>query len=111
MIRRPALEAEEAAALIAHTPTQKKRGCMIGSDRAILYAAAIGTGLRFEELHSLTPESFDLDADPPTITCLGEHTKNGKEAIQPIRPELAEMLRPWLAGKLPREPVFRRGQP
>jgi integrase len=103
---RRALEAEEAAALIAHTPTQKKRGRMTGPDRAILYAVAIGTGLRFQELHSLTPESFDLDADPPTITCLGENTKNGKIAVQPIRPELAEMLRPWLQGKTPGIPVF-----
>ncbi len=60
----------------------------------------------FQELHSLTPESFDLDADPPTITCLGENTKNGKIAVQPIRPELADMLRPWLSGKAPGKPVF-----
>jgi hypothetical protein len=56
---------------------------------------------------SLTPESVDLDADTPTITCLGENTKNGKDAIQPIRPELAAMLRSWLAGKAPGSPVFQ----
>jgi integrase len=103
---RRALEAGEAAALIANTSTQRKRAGMRGPDRAILYATAIGTGLRFKELHSLTPESFDLISDPPTVTCLGENTKNGKIAVQPIRPELADMLRPWLSGKPPGRPVF-----
>ena len=101
---RRALEAEEAAALIAHTPTQKKRGRMPGPDRAILYAVAIGTGLRFEELHSLTPESFDLDVDPPTITCLGENTKNGRDRSPADPPRaggdaspLASRQGPWEA--------------
>jgi site-specific recombinase XerD len=105
-IARRALEAEQAAALIAKTPTERTRASMTGPDRAILYATAVGTGLRINELLSLTPESFDLDADPPSVTCLGENTKNGRLAIQPIRPELAEMLRPWLAGKPPGKPVF-----
>jgi integrase len=105
-IARRALEAEEAAALIATVPTLRRRAGLTGADRAIVYAVAMGTGLRLAELQSLTPESFDLDAPQPTVTCLGEHTKNGKEAIQPIRPELAEMLRPWLAGKAPGKPVF-----
>jgi integrase len=66
----------------------------------------LGTGYRLGELCSLTPESFHLDDDPPTIFCEGEFTKNGKDATQPIRPELAEMLRPWLAEKPPGRPVF-----
>jgi integrase len=57
-------------------------------------------------LESLTPESFDMDSSPPTITCQASYTKNGKEAVQPIRPELAEMLRPWLAPKAPGQAVF-----
>ncbi len=103
---RRALEAEEAAALIATTPTLRRRGGLSGPDRAIVYAVALGTGYRLGELCSLTPESFHLDDDPPTIFCGGEFTKNGKDATQPIRPELAEMLRPWLVGKAPGKPVF-----
>lgn len=34
----------------------------------MLYRVASGTGFRANELRSITPESFDLDADPPTIT-------------------------------------------
>jgi integrase len=54
----------------------------------------------------LTPENFDLGVDPPTITCHESYTKNGKTAIQPIRQELADILRPWLALKEPGMPVF-----
>ncbi len=57
------------------------------------------TGFRAAEVSSLTPSSFDLDADTPTITCSAGYTKNGKEARQPIHPTLAEALRPWLKGK------------
>jgi integrase len=103
---RRALDSGEAATLLAITPTQRTRARMPGQDRAILYATALGTGLRLGELCSLTPENFDLDADPPAVTCSGEHTKNGKDAVQPIRPELAAMLRPWLLGKPPGKPVF-----
>jgi integrase len=105
MVRR-ALEAEEAAALIAVTPTLRRRACLSGPDRAIVYATALGTGFRLGELMSLTPESFRLDEDPPVIICLGPNTKNGKDAIQPVRPELADMLRDWLKDKPPGEPVF-----
>ena len=103
---RRALEPEEAATLIAVTPTLRRRGGLTGADRAVVYAVAMGTGYRLGELCSLTPESFHLDDDPPTIFCEGEFTKNGRDATQPIWPELAEMLRPWLVGKAPGKPVF-----
>jgi integrase len=103
---RRAFNPDEAAALIATTPSLPRRASLDGPDRAILYATATGTGLRLGELSSLTPDSFHLDAVPPATTCRAQYTKNGKEAIQPIRPELAEMLRPWLASKLPGTPVF-----
>jgi site-specific recombinase XerD len=105
-LTRRALTSDEAVALIAKTPTERARARMTGPDRAVMYATALGTGFRVRETLSLTPESFNLDCDPPTITCLGENTKNGKLAMQPIRPELAEMLRPWLTGKPPEKPVF-----
>ena len=41
---------------------------MPGPDRAMAYRVALGTGFRAKELRSLTPASFDLDADPPTVT-------------------------------------------
>jgi integrase len=79
---------------------------MTGEDRAILYATALGTGFRAGELRSLTPEDFDPDADPPTITCRAAYTKNRHVAVQPIRPELADLLRPWVREKVPGVAVF-----
>ena len=34
----------------------------------MVYRLALGTGFRASELRSLTPASFDLDADPPTVS-------------------------------------------
>jgi len=77
-----------------------------GADRAMVYRLAAGTGFRAKELRSLTPESFDLDAEPPTVTVAAAHSKRRHQDVQPIRRDLAEVLRPWLAGKLERRPVF-----
>ena len=85
------LAPEAAAGLIATTRTQPFRWRLTGEDRSILYAIALGTGFRAGELRPLKPEDFNLDADPPTITCRAAYTKNRKEAVQPIRPELAEL--------------------
>ena len=49
---------------IIHTPMHN----LPGPDRAMVYRLALGTGFRAGELRSLTPASFDLDADPPTVT-------------------------------------------
>jgi integrase len=103
---RKALQSGEVVALIETTRTLPTRAKISGPDRAMLYATAVGTGFRLGELQSLTPESFNLRSDPPTIVCDAAYTKNGKKADQPIREELAGLLRPWLAGKAPGKPVF-----
>jgi hypothetical protein len=72
----------------------------------LLYAVAASTGFRRDELGSLTPASFRLDADPPTIVCEAGYTKNHEEAEQPIPDTLVGVLRPWLASKAPGKPVF-----
>jgi hypothetical protein len=41
---------------------------MNGPEREMLYLVSVYTGLRASELASLTPESFALDATPPTLT-------------------------------------------
>jgi integrase len=81
---------------------------MIGPDRAALYLTAIGSGLRaLKELRPLTPEAFDLKGNPPTVTAKAAYTKNKREAVQPIPGWLVDRLRPWLAHKAPRMPVFK----
>ena len=77
-----------------------------GSDRAMLYRVAVGTGFRAAELASLTPESFNLDAAPPTVTVQAAYSKRRRRDAQPIRDDLADLLRRWLADKTPNRPVW-----
>ena len=69
-------------------------------------ALACETGFRANEIRHLTAGDFDLSLDDPFVSLAGTHTKNGKSAQQPLRPELAAQLRPYLATKLPTTPAF-----
>ena len=103
---RRALAPAELARLIAAAEAGPVVLKVPGPDRAALYLVAAGTGFRAGELASLTPESFDLDGDPPTVTVAAAYSKRRREDAQPIRPDLAEALRPWLASKATGRPVF-----
>jgi integrase len=96
--RRPFSEIELARSLKAADAGPVVRR-MSGPDRAMLYAVAVYTGLRASELASLTPESFDLDAGPSTVTVLAAYSKHRREDVLPLHPSLAALLRPWLASK------------
>jgi integrase len=60
---------------------------------------ACGTGFRASALASLTPESFDLAGELVTVTLAARHAKNRKTKVQPIPPDLAELLRGYLASR------------
>ncbi len=81
---------------------------MPGPDRAMAYRLALGTGFRAKELRSMTPASFDLDSDPPTVTVTAAHSKRRRKDSQPIRRNLAEQLRPWIKGRPKGEMLFAR---
>jgi site-specific recombinase XerD len=70
-----------------------------GVDRYFLYLTACATGFRASELASLTPESFDLNGEPPTATVQAGCTKNRQTACQPLPRDIADALRPFLARK------------
>ena len=103
---RRALTDEELARLIRAAEQGPVVLRMTGPDRAILYRVAVGTGFRANELRSLTPKSFDLDANPPTVTVEAGYSKHRRKDVQPIRRDLADVLRTWIAGKQPSCPVF-----
>lgn len=86
---RRAFEVEELRRLIDVAPP----------DRAMLYRVAVGTDLRANELRTLTRDSFDLDADPPTVTVKAAYSKHRREDILPMRAELAEALRVYLSDR------------
>ena len=70
---------------------------LAGPDRYHLYATACGTGFRASALASLMPESFDLDADPPTVTLATRKNKSRKLKVQPLPPDVVNLLRDYLA--------------
>jgi integrase len=79
---------------------------LAGPDRYALYATACGTGFRAAALASLTPESFDLDAGPPTVTLAARRNKSRVLKVQPLPPDVAGLLREYLDGKPAGQPVW-----
>jgi integrase len=77
-----------------------------GLTRAMCYRLAAATGFRASELRSLTIDSFDLAAAPPTCTVEAGYSKRRKRDVQPLPDALVEPLRAWLSGFDPGEPVF-----
>ena len=100
------LSDEELTALIVAAQAGRRFGNMEGADRATLYRVALGTGFRAGELGSLTPQAFALDATPPTITVEASASKHRRTDVQEIRPELADLLRPFMAGRPAGVPAF-----
>jgi integrase/recombinase XerC len=77
-----------------------------GHWRGMAYRVAAATGLRAGELASLTPESFDLDAEPPLVHVEAAYSKHRRRDAQPLPHELAADLRAWLAGRPRGKGVF-----
>jgi integrase len=77
-----------------------------GPTRAMCYRLAAATGFRASELRSLTTDSFDLDATPPTCTVEAGYSKRRKRDVQPLPDALVEPLRAWVSGFDPGEHVF-----
>lgn len=77
-----------------------------GATRALCYRLAAATGLRYEELSSLTPESFNL-GESPTVTVLAGYCKDGETATQPLPPDLIDDLGDHLARFGAGEAVFK----
>jgi integrase len=72
----------------------------------MLYKLALGSGLRANELRSLTRASFHLEGAEPAVTVGAAYSKHRREDIQLILPDLAALLKAHLANKLPNAPAF-----
>src|SRR5579864_277568 len=77
---------------VAHDGPPYRR--MSGHERAFCYRLAACTGLRYSEIGSLTPESFSLDEEIPSVTVRAAYTKNGENAVFDLPADLATDLRP-----------------
>lgn len=74
--------------------------------RARLYTVAFFTGLRRGELASLTPRSFKLGGEHPTVTVDAACSKHRREDVLPLHPDLLVLLREWLPQLKPGEKLF-----
>lgn len=72
----------------------------LGHQRALFYLLAVSTGLRWGELASLTVGQLHLSAVPaPHLSLDPEDTKNARGASIPLRADVAEELRCYLADR------------
>lgn len=105
---RASLLPAQVATLISETRKAPTRWNMAGKERAMLYRLAIEHGLRSGELRSLTVESFDLDATPPTVTLRAGCSKHRRQDVQPLRSDTAAAaLRSLFASKHPASQAFK----
>ncbi|CAN5336646.1 hypothetical protein BH10PLA2_BH10PLA2_12270 [soil metagenome] len=105
--KRRALQADQFAAFVDGTAVGKSYRGISGPDRLVLYTLAANTGFRANELATLTPESFALlQSDLPTVTVEAGYSKRRRKDVQPLREDVAAMMREYLAAKPKRQPVW-----
>ncbi len=71
-----------------------------GRERALIYKMLVSTGLRRGELASLTVGKLDLDGPIAYAALEAADEKAGRGADLPLRDDLANDLRRWLADRL-----------
>jgi integrase len=97
---RRVLAPDELERLIAAAMASNRTLCGVpGRNRAMLYRLAAFTGLRAQELASLTAASFDLDGEPPTICVEACYSKHRRKDVLPLEEDLVARLRPYLGGR------------
>ncbi len=105
-VKRRALSGKDFAALL----TEARKGGIVrgltGPERATLYTFAAYTGLRASEVASLTPKSFDLGAEVPTVTVAAAYSKHRREDVLPLQADVARLVRDFIAGKNPSAPLW-----
>lgn len=106
---RRALSVDELRRLLEAAREGKRIEGISGPDRAVMYAFAAWTGFRKGEIGSLTRLSLQLDNAPPTATVDACFSKRRRLDKQVLHPDLARLLKAWLAEKhrlTPTEPLF-----
>jgi integrase len=110
---RRTISLDELQRLIGAAERGPRHVRMTGPARALCYRLAVATGLRFSEIGSILPRSFDWTASPATVTVAAGYTKNGEPATLPLPSDLANDLRAYVATLSPGTPIFplpRRGR-
>ena len=94
-------------------PETRERLEALGRERALIYKTLVLTGLRKNELATLTVGQLRLDEPTAYAELDAADEKNREGNGVPIRADLADDLRAWLADKLAdaRKPAMRNGEP
>jgi integrase len=87
----------------AFTDDEMKRLLKVAGTRKVVYLMAIYTGLRRGELSELLRTDLHLDASQPFINVRASTTKNHKQAILALHPDLVPELNSVLASLPARE--------
>ncbi|MDY3555746.1 site-specific integrase [Gemmata sp. JC717] len=71
----------------------------LGRERVLIYRTFLSTGLRLGELQTLTVSRLDLAAGVEALSLEAANEKNSAGSTIPLRADLAEDLRQWIAEK------------
>jgi integrase len=105
--KRRALNAEDLEKLVRSArDSGEEIQCFSGEYRARMYILSYMTGLRRKEIASLKPRSFDLDANPPTVTVEAACSKHRRLDVLPMHPDLVTLVRSWIAELKPTDVLF-----
>lgn len=96
--------AGEMSALLAYTPKAPDRWGLSAPARAATYRLAFTTGLRRNEIRTLTRASFALDGERPTVTVEAGYSKHRRRDVQPLPVDTADVLAGYLDGADPERP-------
>ncbi len=106
MHQRRALTADEAARLLQ---AAKSSGIVFqgisGYERYLIYSLALNTGLRANEIRTLTVSDFNFVGAAVSIKPRNE--KNRKGTTLPLQQDISEAIRAFTAGKLPMAKAFK----
>ncbi len=107
--KRRALSPEEVSQLVesARSSVEDIQGYS-GELRARAYLVSFYTGLRRQEIGSLTPRSFKLYEDQPVLIVEAACSKHRRKDTLPMHPELVSLVREWVRGLEPDAPLFPR---
>jgi len=106
-VKRRALTARESEQLIATTLcSERVFRRLTGKDRAVLYMLSQRTGLRKNELRSLTPSSFDFSTSPAVVTVEAGNSKRRRTDRLPLTPDLKRVFGQYLKDKSRNETIW-----
>ncbi len=107
--KRRALATEEVSRLVE---SARSSGVEVqgydGELRARAYLVSFFTGLRRQEIGSLTRRSFRLDDPQPTVTVEAACSKHRRKDVLPLHPELVALVREWVRDLGPDDLLFPR---